>query len=78
MIKINNLSIMTLEKMKKAFSSSLSPIKKVANQDYYVETCDVFIDDKALIIYARNELSIYYYGKIFRMSLFDFLRVEIE
>ena len=77
MIKINNLSIKTLEKMKKTFYS-LSPIKKVANQDYYVDTCDVFIDDKALVIYARNELSIYYYGEIFRMSLFDFLKVEIE
>lgn len=77
MIKINCLSTATLEKMEKAFYSR-SPIKKVANQDYYVDTCDVFIDDKALITYTRNELSIYYYGEIFRMSLFDFLRVEIE
>lgn len=77
MIKINCLSTATFEEMEKAFYSR-SPIKKVANQDYYDDACDVYIDDKALIIFARNELSIYYYGEIFRMSLFDFLRVEIE
>lgn len=77
MIKILCLSNDVLEEMKMAFGTS-SPIDSVENQELYYDDCDVFLGKGALIMYVKDELTIFYKGVLFRMSVYDFSQIVIE
>lgn len=77
MIKIKCLSNAAFVALKKAFKES-SPVKSAEKVlEPFFDSYDVLISDDVLLMRARDEVIIYYMGRLFRMSIYAFLSIEI-
>ena len=76
MIKINYLGNETYERLQRSFKGD-SPVIEV-NRDPDAKSVNIRINDEALLMHTRDEVSIYYKGNLFRMSDYFYLTIEIE